>query len=99
MRRLGALILVAGGCSSPTTLLVEVDAAAGVEVRTLTLSVTLADGENRSALLNGMPPALPGRALVKLDDVEENVGIALDGFAADGTSLHAETSAHAMPHR
>jgi hypothetical protein len=99
MRRLGALILVAGGCSSPTTLLVEVDAAAGVEVRTLTLSVVLADGENRSALLNGMPPSLPGRALVKLDDVAEDVQLALDGFATDGTSLHTDATAHALPHQ
>jgi hypothetical protein len=77
---------------------VEVDAAPGVAVRSLTLTVKLPDGAEASGLLNGTPPALPGRAVVKLADVAQDIDLTLDGFDQGGGEISAGTTVRSVPH-
>jgi hypothetical protein len=91
--RLAALLFCAWatGCKpSPTTLLLDIDAVAGVTVQSLTLHVAL-DGDDAgvSEALppSGAVPALPGHAVVRLPDVAMDVAIALDGVDADGAPV------------
>ncbi|MCU1279639.1 MAG: hypothetical protein JWM53_3185 [bacterium] len=102
--RLAALLFCAcaTGCKpGATTLRLDIDAAAGVTVQSLTLHVAL--GSDDAGVSEALPPAgtmpvLPGRAVVRLPDVAMDVAVALDGQDAFGAPLHAETTARTVPH-
>lgn len=94
----GALAL---GCSSrPTTLRLDIAAAPGVSVQSLTLTIDLdgADGGVSEPLSGGAAPALPGRAVVRFADVARDVAVALDGSDDAGNPLHAATTVRLVPH-
>lgn len=82
---------VALGCSSATTLRIDLQAAPGVTVQTLSLRVGLPGGRVGTQALppGGGPPRLPGRVVVKLPDLTGIADVALDGVAGDGRALHA----------
>jgi hypothetical protein len=100
----GALLFCAWatGCKPGlTTLRLDIDAAAGVSVESLTLRVALGGddaGVSEALPPSGSMPTLPGHAVVRLPDVTMNVAVALDGVDADGAPLHAETIVETVPH-
>jgi hypothetical protein len=94
----GAMAL---GCSSgPTTLRLDVQAAAGVSVQSLTLRLGLPGGATVSEMLppGGATPRLPGRVVIKFPDVAMAVDVALDGIAAGGQPLFAGATVLIVPH-
>lgn len=92
MAAAGALTL---GCSSATTLRLDLEAGAGVTVQSLQLHVTTPAG----AHMQSLPARLPGRVVVKFPDVAMSVDVELDGQAPDGTSLQATATVPIVPHR
>jgi hypothetical protein len=94
----GAMAL---GCSSgSTTLRLDVQAAAGVSVQSLTLRLGLPGGTAVSEMLppGGTPPRLPGRVVIKFPDVAMAVDVTLDGVAAGGQPLYAGATVQIVPH-
>jgi hypothetical protein len=102
--RLAALLVCASatGCKpGPTTLLLTIDASAGVTVHSLTLHLGLGSadaGVSEALPPSGAVPSLPGRAVVRLPDVAMDIDIALDGQDVDGLPLHAATTVRSVPH-
>lgn len=102
--RLAALLFCAWatGCQpGPTTLALDIDAAAGVTVQSLALHLSLGSddaGVSESLPPTGAMPTLPGRVVVRLPDVAMDVGVALDGQDVDGAALHAETTVQTIAH-
>jgi hypothetical protein len=96
MRRVALAVLCATGCSAPTTLLLDIGGSPSA-LQSLSVTLTLADGQSVLAPLPDAP--LPGRAVVKLADLEQDVQLSLDAVAADGSLLHDAATAHALPHR
>jgi hypothetical protein len=89
------------GCSPrPTTLLLDIDAAAGLAVQSLTLHIDVAGGGSQTTALpaSGTTLTLPGRVIVKFPDAAVDVAVALDGKTAAGDPLHAETTVRTIPH-
>ncbi len=102
--RLAALLLCASatGCKPvPTTIALDVVAASGVTVQSLTLRVALGSddaGVSEALPPSGAMPTLPGRAVVRLPDVAMDVAVALDGTDVAGAPLHADAVVHTVPH-
>jgi hypothetical protein len=99
-----ALIVCAStaGCKPhATTLALDISAAPGVTVQSLTLHLAL--GSDDAGVAEALPPsgampALPGRAIVRLPDVAMDVAVALDGEDVDGAPLEASTTVRSVPH-
>ena len=102
--RLAALLLCvsATGCKpAATTLALDIAAAPGVTVQSLTLHLSL--GGDDAGVAEALPPsgampALPGRAVVRLPDVAMQVAVELDGDDAGGNPLAAATTVETVPH-
>jgi hypothetical protein len=90
-----AVLTMTSGCSSPTTLRLEVQAAPGVTVRSLALRVSLPHHSYTEAL---PPTGLPGRAIITFANVSMSIDLALDGQATDGQLLHAGATVLIVPH-
>ncbi|HXU69792.1 MAG TPA: hypothetical protein VN947_10710 [Polyangia bacterium] len=103
--RLAALVLCvsATGCRpGPTTLALDISAAPGVTVQSLTLHLAL--GSDDAGVAEALPPsgampALPGRAVVRLPDVAMQIAVELDGEDVDGNPLSAATTVEIVPHQ
>ncbi len=100
---LAALVVCAStaGCNHPTTLALDIAAAPGVTVQSLTLHLAL--GSDDAGVAEALPPsgampALPGRAIVRLPDVAMDVAVELDGEDVDGAPLTATTTVRTVPH-
>jgi hypothetical protein len=90
------------GCKPhATTLALDIAAAPGVTVQSLTLHLAL--GGDDAGVAEALPPsgampALPGRAIVRLPDVAMDVAVELDGQDVDGAPLEASTTVRTVPH-
>ncbi|HEY1585778.1 MAG TPA: hypothetical protein VGH63_08815, partial [Polyangia bacterium] len=102
--QVAALVVCAttAGCKPhATTLALDIAAAPGVTVQSLTLHLGL--GSDDAGVAEALPPsgampALPGRAIVRLPDVAMDVAVALDGEDVDGAPLAASTTVRTVPH-
>ena len=99
-RALLACALMMGCSPAPTTLRLDIDAAAGLVVESLTLRLDVAGGASQTQALpmTGGAPALPGQLIVKLPDAALDVTVALDAQSAGGDPLHADTTVRTSPH-
>jgi sugar lactone lactonase YvrE len=95
------LCLACTGCpESRTTLLLHVQAAAGLTVTQLSVTIKLGTGEMVTQTLPkaGGKPKLPGDALVLLPDVKTSVEASLSAMDDAGNMIIADGSTQSNPH-
>jgi hypothetical protein len=96
-------LALAAGCNGPTTLLVTVEAAPGVQVSSAELQVMLqgADGSVATSLVtDGGASGTLGTVLVVLPQpAATTVDLEADGIDASGAPLRATVTATSQPHQ
>jgi hypothetical protein len=92
---------LAAGCEpDPTTLRLQIDAAPGLTVQSLRLTIGLGGDGGMSEQLPpaGGAPTLPGTVVVRLPDTEMDLDVALDALITNIGALHLSTIVHIVPH-